>query len=229
MYHYIVKVPSSGETLIAKDTIIDRIEYFNGRNHYLLFDGGSESEKRFIMVSDKAASKTLLSELKNVFEVAVTAEAINVKAIDRKTLKKIHAAKTLMMNNHYCYGVEKTMFATDTTEKLIERVDSMIGYDKFKNFITSMADYIDRAADVKAKSLYNVVLINECGANLDTHVELLYDETAKNEQGIIWDKYLQYLRDWASSHNGPEFYGMTPACFDEWLGCEHQEADDNAD
>ena len=40
---------------------------------------------------------------------------------------------------------------------------------------------------------------------------------------IIWQKYLQYLRDWADSHSEPEFYGMTPACFDEWLGCEHEE------
>ena len=35
MYHYIVNVPSGGEALIAKDTIIDRIEYFNCRSHYL--------------------------------------------------------------------------------------------------------------------------------------------------------------------------------------------------
>ena len=45
MYHYTVKVPSGGEALTAKDTIIDRIEYFNDRHHYLLFDAGNETEK----------------------------------------------------------------------------------------------------------------------------------------------------------------------------------------
>ena len=46
-----------------------------------------------------------------------------------------------------------------------------------------------------------------------------------------WNEYLQYLRDWADSHGEPGFYGMTPACFDEWLDCEHceDEADDVAE
>ena len=39
----------------------------------------------------------------------------------------------------------------------------------------------------------------------------------------VWNEYLQYLRDWADSHNKPEFCGATPACFDEWYGCEYQE------
>ena len=39
---------------------------------------------------------------------------------------------------------------------------------------------------------------------------------------IVWDKYQRYLRDWAKSHSGPEFYGMTPASFDEWRGNEYQ-------
>jgi hypothetical protein len=39
---------------------------------------------------------------------------------------------------------------------------------------------------------------------------------------LVWDKYLQYLREWADSHSESEFYGMTPACFDEWLGCEYR-------
>ena len=45
MYHYMVNVPSGGEALIAKDTIIDRIEYFNDRNHYL---GSSSSRIGFM-------------------------------------------------------------------------------------------------------------------------------------------------------------------------------------
>jgi len=44
-----------------------------------------------------------------------------------------------------------------------------------------------------------------------------------DEPVIVWQKYLQYLRGRADSHSEPGFYGMTPAGFDEWLGCEHQE------
>ena len=49
------------------------------------------------------------------------------------------------------------------------------------------------------------------------------DETSKDELNIIWQKYLQYLRGWADSHSESEFYGMTPACFDEWLDNEYHE------
>lgn len=52
------------------------------------------------------------------------------------------------------------------------------------------------------------------------------DDAHNGESDVVWGKYLQYLRDWANSHNGPGFYGMTPACFDEWLGCEYQEEKD---
>ena len=48
-------------------------------------------------------------------------------------------------------------------------------------------------------------------------------EQVEDEASIIWRKYLQYLRDWSDSHSEPGFYGTTPACFDEWLGCEYQE------
>jgi hypothetical protein len=41
----------------------------------------------------------------------------------------------------------------------------------------------------------------------------------------VWSRYLQYLRDWADSHSEPGFYGLAPACFDEWYGCEYQEED----
>lgn len=33
---------------------------------------------------------------------------------------------------------------------------------------------------------------------------------------IEWSEYLKYLKKWADEHSGVEYYGMTPACFDEW-------------
>lgn len=42
----------------------------------------------------------------------------------------------------------------------------------------------------------------------------------------IWAEYLKYLREWTNDHAEPAFYGMTPACFDEWLDCEYEEQDE---
>ena len=47
------------------------------------------------------------------------------------------------------------------------------------------------------------------------------DETPKE---VVWEKYLDYLRTWTLSHNGPGFYGMTPACFDEWYVNEYKKS-----
>ena len=35
-----------------------------------------------------------------------------------------------------------------------------------------------------------------------------------------WTAYCAYLREWGLSHRELAFCGNTPACYDEWLGCE---------
>jgi hypothetical protein len=40
------------------------------------------------------------------------------------------------------------------------------------------------------------------------------------DKDATWQKYLQYLREWAAAHSGSGFYGMTPACFEEWRNAE---------
>jgi hypothetical protein len=174
MYHYIVKVPSTGEVLTAKETIIDRLDYYNDSGHYLLFDGGDETEKQFVMVTAKKLTKPMTTELNDIFEAPVTATEINVKTIDRKTFKKIHAIKDLMANDNKCRGDSKTLLVTDTTERLIEKADDIIGFSEYKEFLNNLSDYIDRTSKIRAKCLYNVVLINKFGVCLDKYIELLY-------------------------------------------------------
>ena len=38
-----------------------------------------------------------------------------------------------------------------------------------------------------------------------------------------WQKYIDYLMDWAREHAHPDFQGMSPACYDEWLENEGEE------
>jgi len=69
MYHYIVKVkvPAGGEAIISKETIIDRLEYFNDNRNYLLYDSGDETEKRFIMITQKKLNKDMTTDLRDIF------------------------------------------------------------------------------------------------------------------------------------------------------------------
>jgi hypothetical protein len=51
-------------------------------------------------------------------------------------------------------------------------------------------------------------------------IEIL-PEDAKKE--ATWELYVHYLHEWADSHSASEFYGMSPACFDEWFNNEYRE------
>ena len=37
-----------------------------------------------------------------------------------------------------------------------------------------------------------------------------------------WNRYCLYLIRWANYHGGPEYEGMSPACYDEW--CDNEKA-----
>ena len=50
--------------------------------------------------------------------------------------------------------------------------------------------------------------------------------TRERHNTIKWNAYLLYLKDWAMQHVGLEYFGMSPASFDEWDSMENEEIDD---
>ena len=52
-------------------------------------------------------------------------------------------------------------------------------------------------------------------------------EQKLDEKMLAWDKYLQYLVEWADSHKEYVYAGASPAGFDEWYGNEYQEVLEN--
>lgn len=55
-----------------------------------------------------------------------------------------------------------------------------------------------------------------------TIAKIIAELSEEKDNAVVWYSYLQYLRDWVDSHTAHGFYGMTPACFDEWHSCEYQ-------
>ena len=48
---------------------------------------------------------------------------------------------------------------------------------------------------------------------------------AKEESDEVkWEKYLQYIKEWADSHKEAGFLGCAPACYDEWIHAEYAES-----
>ena len=51
----------------------------------------------------------------------------------------------------------------------------------------------------------------------------------KVSKTAAWNGYLQYLRDWADSHEEPGACGTTPICFEEWCDNEYNEVTEDYD
>ena len=79
-----------------------------------------------------------------------------------------------------------------------------------EKILDGMADY------------HNTDFTNICLAELGGEIQN-DDTNAEVDRTVTWRKYLRYLRNWADTHSEPGFYGMTPACFEEWLDCEYRE------
>ena len=42
-----------------------------------------------------------------------------------------------------------------------------------------------------------------------------------------WEKYIEYLKNWAEEHKGDEFKGMSPAGYNEWQNNENEQTGDD--
>lgn len=41
-----------------------------------------------------------------------------------------------------------------------------------------------------------------------------------------WDKYIQYLKDWAEYHSDQIYAGSSPVCYDEWDNNENMQCEE---
>lgn len=71
--------------------------------------------------------------------------------------------------------------------------------------------------------------------NEDDEIDNKKEETAQinavsAEEAIIrWKKYIAYLKEWADDHSDPKFEGMSPAYYNEWMGNEYAEINEDFD
>ena len=49
----------------------------------------------------------------------------------------------------------------------------------------------------------------------------LTEQELQEEALTTWGKYCSYLTEWAKDHSAPEYEGMSPDCYAEWLDNEY--------
>lgn len=62
--------------------------------------------------------------------------------------------------------------------------------------------------------------------NLAPSLLVTWEDENYAEDSGDWDEYIKYLHKWAVEHSDKGFNGCSPVCYDEWLGCEGSEDDD---
>ena len=62
--------------------------------------------------------------------------------------------------------------------------------------------------------------------NLSPSLLVAWEDESYTEDSGNWDEYIKYLHKWAVEHSDKGFNGCSPVCYDEWLGCEGSEDDD---
>ena len=60
-------------------------------------------------------------------------------------------------------------------------------------------------------------------AELQAKVRDFKKGTIPHTIGRQWASYCEYVSRWADDHASMESYGMSPACFDEWVDNEEKE------
>lgn len=54
-------------------------------------------------------------------------------------------------------------------------------------------------------------------------IELCSAILAEKDSDSEWERYINYLSQWAICHNDEKYAGMSPACFEEWRDNEDKE------
>jgi len=57
-----------------------------------------------------------------------------------------------------------------------------------------------------------------------THDFKFYEIPSDESDEVKWEKYLQYIKEWADSSKDVKHLGCAPACYDEWLHAEYLES-----
>lgn len=80
--------------------------------------------------------------------------------------------------------------------------------------------------DIENGDAYETVYIVYDGIG-EIIMETTKQEIAYRYIDTIWEKYIAYLIQWAHDHREKEYYGMAPACFDEWFNYEYNEMEED--
>lgn len=199
MEYYYFTIPRSPKIQRDWDSITNCIADLNGSCKYLYMDKPFyDSEKpnrvmlRFLYLV-KADRKGIplqedISGLKDIFGCKIELLPIKQHTTPKEVLDALPIAKNLMSaySGGYIRGNAEFRLILETSKEQLSRTKKMTGFSSFKEAFRRINSLSDRMIELGKRGNYNVVLVNDCGANEFVFSDMLYSLLVG--KGIIKDQ-----------------------------------------
>ena len=187
MEYYYFTIPRSPKIQRDWDSITNCIADLNGSCKYLYMDKPFyDLEKpnrvmlRFLYLVKADRKDTPLqediSELKDIFGCKIELLPIKQHTAPKEVLDALPIAKNLMSaySGGYIRGNAEFRLILETSKEQLSRTKKMTGFSSFKEAFRRINSLSDRMIELGKRGNYNVVLVNDCGANEFVFSDMLY-------------------------------------------------------
>ena len=199
MEYYYFTIPRSPRIQREWDSITNRVADLNSSYKYLYMDKPFYDLKapnkvllRFLFLT-KADRKSTpieedISELRDIFGHKIELLPIKQRAVSKEIWDVLPIAKNLMSaySGDYIRGNAEFRLISETSKEQLNRMGKITGFSFFKEAFRRINSLSDRMMELSKSGNYNVVLVNDCGANEFMFSDMLYALLVS--KGIIKDQ-----------------------------------------
>lgn len=199
MEYYYFTIPRSPKIQRDWDSITNCIADLNGSCKYLYMDKpfyDLEKPNRvmlrflYLVKADRKGTPLQedISELKDIFGCKIELLPIKQHTTPKEVLDALPIAKNLMSaySGGYIRGNAEFRLILETSKEQLSRTKKMTGFSSFKEAFRRINSLSDRMIELGKRGNYNVVLVNDCGANEFVFSDMLYSLLVG--KGIIKDQ-----------------------------------------
>jgi len=192
-YYYLdVMFPDIND--VDLDMMASRVDYFNNRENFIFFDSLSNTTDsnhsdmpkagkiRFIYISKTHSVRSEhhretdeIEELTDLFEAPVELWPIQASKMTPDQLRSLKIANKVMYEDGHHSCDLRTRWVTKTMSQVKQDAEALIGYDDFKDFFKKLCVYTENVRKTGGKGNYNIVLINNCDADENLFIDLIYE------------------------------------------------------
>lgn len=187
MEYYYFTIPRSARIQREWDSITNRIADLNSSYKYLYMDKPFYDLKtpnkvllRFLFLTKADRKSTLLqediSELRDLFGCKIELLPIKQRTVPKEVWNMLPIVKNLMStcSKDHIRGDAEFRLITETSKEQLIRIEKITGFSSFKEVFHRIDSLSDRMIELSKSGNYNVVLVNDCGANEFMFSDMLY-------------------------------------------------------